>query len=247
MMKKYLLLTLLMLAIPFTALAMERKRKLTKQPLTDQQSETETNLQELSAATVPEVLLPRIPKLKLQRLLQTQQMEKTIKDAEQAKLSFLQNALKGEVSQLAKLHLLVSTIAGTSLQGALLCGHKNAIETLLANGVSIEYQDTNGNTPLLIAVCAGKYELAEFLLTKNANVNAQNKLGQTGLILATQKAIADNTFTALMTLLYQKYGANPALKDAKDKTFLDYCKPGDPYMPIWVGTVREKLQSIVPA
>jgi ankyrin repeat protein len=67
--------------------------------------------------------------------------------------------------------------------------------------------DKNGNLPIHIAAQNGHFEIIEFLISKGANVNAQNNKGNTALHMA----IGYEYYTCANLLL--RAGADPELKN----------------------------------
>jgi ankyrin repeat protein len=82
----------------------------------------------------------------------------------------------------------------TALHLAVLAGHKDVVEFLLANKAPVNAKDTTGRTPLHSAVQKGYKEIAELLLANHADVNAKDKYGATPLHIAAfykQKQMAE--------------------------------------------------------
>jgi hypothetical protein len=84
-----------------------------------------------------------------------------------------------------------------SMQGEELCsavegGNLEAVQALLAAGVSVDSKEAYGCTPLMLAACIGHYypmqsqKLCELLIAHNADVNASDKMGRTPFHWATQ-------------------------------------------------------------
>src|SRR5437899_1708365 len=79
---------------------------------------------------------------------------------------------------------------------------------------------------LLLMACHGSSELVEALIAEGAQVNAQNKDGETPLILAVLRAAAftgrlRRRFLGIIRALLQK-GADLNLKDATGRSALDW-------------------------
>ncbi len=79
---------------------------------------------------------------------------------------------------------------------------------------------------LLLTACHGSGELVEALIAEGAQVNAQNKDGETPLILAVLRAAAFNgrlrrRFLGIISALLQK-GADLNPKDRTGRTALDW-------------------------
>ena len=58
---------------------------------------------------------------------------------------------------------------------------KEVLELLIANGVDVNAQNTDGETPLLEATYGGHKNIVELLISKGADVNANNAGGDTPL------------------------------------------------------------------
>jgi ankyrin repeat protein len=82
----------------------------------------------------------------------------------------------------------------TALDVAVLAGHKDIVEFLLANNAKVDAKDGSGRTPLHSAAEKGYKEIAELLLANHANVNAKDRYGSAPLHYAAfykQKAVAE--------------------------------------------------------
>ena len=77
----------------------------------------------------------------------------------------------------------------------------------------VNLQDSNGRSPLTIALLNKRFLIAKLLLEYNASVDQQDKEGRTALILASENGYSD----AVKVL--KEYGANVNQKDNK----LDMC------------------------
>ena len=119
-----------------------------------------------------------------------------------------------------------------------------AIEMLEAPTSTIECKDSNGNTPLLVAISKGCLGAAKILLDKGANINAQNKAKETALIIATKKAVSDRKFIEVMNFL-DDYKPDVTLTDADGKTFIQYI-PVElmRHMPRWIDYAPIKKEKI---
>src|SRR5581483_10419024 len=100
------------------------------------------------------------------------------------------------------------------------------ISKLLKLGANSNIGDSAGDTPLHLAAHAGRTGLVAELITADgnpgehhANVNLQNREGQTALMLAVQ----GNYDPTVDTLL--RNGAKPNLKDREGRTALFYLQP----------------------
>ena len=65
----------------------------------------------------------------------------------------------------------------TPLMVAALNGHKEIVEMLIAYGVEVNAQGSNGVTALVMAVASGDKEIVEMLLARGAEVNIRNNQG----------------------------------------------------------------------
>ncbi|BFZ20693.1 hypothetical protein BsWGS_23732 [Bradybaena similaris] len=63
-------------------------------------------------------------------------------------------------------------------------GYKPVVQTLVQRGANVNYKDLNGNTPLMIAVENSFIDIAKFLLSCKADINAINNEGNSALILS---------------------------------------------------------------
>lgn len=75
--------------------------------------------------------------------------------------------------------------------GLLSAVEKNDISSLIElilSGVNIDFQDTNGNTPLMIALHNKKIDIAKELIKLNADIYKKNQQGSTALSIALGKA-----------------------------------------------------------
>lgn len=107
---------------------------------------------------------------------------------------------------------LISTIKQDSIW-APLAKHFDTISMLIKSGADVNAQDTDGNSPLLLA-CQNQnnnnLKLVKLLIASGADVNKQNKQGKTALLVADQLNI--------IKLLLEN-GANIHHEDSiKDKT-----------------------------
>lgn len=79
--------------------------------------------------------------------------------------------------------------------------YKDIIRFLLKSGADIDSRDSEGNTPLHIAIIGGHRVLARQLITRSADVNIKNSAGKTPL----QLAIESGNETIIKLL--KQYGA----------------------------------------
>ena len=77
-------------------------------------------------------------------------------------------------------------------------GNKAKVEKLISDGVNKDVKGENDFTPLHFAVWNGHINVINFLIGKNADVNAKDYWGRTPLHLAAEK-INDNIARALFT------------------------------------------------
>jgi ankyrin repeat protein len=96
------------------------------------------------------------------------------------------------VSGILSMLLWTSLTMAGEIQTAVKKGDLKMVQALLKENPNLVYsKDTNGCTPLCLAISAGKRKVAEFLLAKGSNVNAQDKSGNTPLILAAYDGAKD--------------------------------------------------------
>lgn len=79
---------------------------------------------------------------------------------------------------------------------------------LIGKGANINAKDSAGNTPLLIATIARFAEGVDLLTKIKAQVDIQNRLGETALL----KAVQNRDFTSAKMLI--EAGANPDISDS---------------------------------
>jgi ankyrin repeat protein len=100
-------------------------------------------------------------------------------------------------------------------------GDLATVETLLAEGARIDERGANGETPLILAILAGKDAVAELLVAKGADVMARNEGGLTPLHAAAytgSKSIAELLLDrgAALQDRANKAGATPLLVAAEE-------------------------------
>lgn len=71
------------------------------------------------------------------------------------------------------------------------CDYHEYIKYLVDRGADVNYMDTTGWTPLLIALNCGKPETIELLIKAGAPVNKRNKSRMTGLYLASRRGLTN--------------------------------------------------------
>lgn len=97
-----------------------------------------------------------------------------------------------------------------------------SIDRYLENGNDINAVNKNGNTLLMEAVLIGYYDLADYLIDKNADINITNNKGENALILSAN-------YPYILNLLINK-NADINMTDSSGKTALHYaCEYGDLY------------------
>ncbi len=101
---------------------------------------------------------------------------------------------------------------------AALKGNVPLIQSLLERGAFINIVDHNKNTPLHIAILCGFNDAAYHLIKAGADLNLQNKFGQTPLMLAAQKGPA---FQNIYRSIIEK-GADQEIKDTAGRTHREY-------------------------
>jgi ankyrin repeat protein len=122
-------------------------------------------------------------------------------------------------------------LQGETLMCAVSIGKLEDVEKILNNNcpskVPVNYLDKNQNTPLHSAVYYRKYNIAKFLLEKNANINIQNKYGETPLHMIPKLQLDnDNNGLYILHLLinkniidHQDNNGNTALMIAINESF----------------------------
>jgi len=79
---------------------------------------------------------------------------------------------------------------------AVSAGRNEVVETLLANGASINDEGPNGTTLLHVAAQADQVEMAEWLIAHGAKVNSKDQKGNTPLSIAAGNTKMENTLQA---------------------------------------------------
>jgi ankyrin repeat protein len=90
---------------------------------------------------------------------------------------------------------------------AVVCGWPEEVEKLIAQGTSVEVEDSYGSTPLILAAVNGHEDICRLLIVHGALIEAQNNYGWTPLIWAASRGHMN-----VCRLLI----ANKALAAAKD-------------------------------
>jgi cytohesin len=102
----------------------------------------------------------------------------------------------------------------TPLHLALLNGHRNVAQLLVASNADVDAKGHRGRTPLYCAAVKGYSDIAELLLTKNADVNAKESDGWTPL----DRAVA-NRHNDVAEILH-KHGGQPSTNAKPQATLL---------------------------
>ncbi len=79
---------------------------------------------------------------------------------------------------------------------------REKIQLLIKKGAMVDFTDSKGNTPLLLAAKGGKMEVVKILLDNGADIKHKNKKGETALTLAKDDDIVD---------FLNEYGEKPAI------------------------------------
>ncbi|KAI8331501.1 hypothetical protein BC941DRAFT_403529 [Chlamydoabsidia padenii] len=82
--------------------------------------------------------------------------------------------------------------------------------------IDIDAKDEDGTTPLIYAVCFGKLEIAQILLTSGAKIDIQDSFGWTALMWAT-----NNNHDHIVKILLE-HGASSQTKSSKGRTVFDF-------------------------
>ncbi|GAB4464567.1 MAG: hypothetical protein OHK0029_34640 [Armatimonadaceae bacterium] len=101
----------------------------------------------------------------------------------------------------------------TALMHASRRGQREAAQLLIQAGAKTQEVDSYGRTPLMYAAMNGHPSVVKLLLAYPSAINAADKKGDTALILA-----AKYSGNAEVAALLVQAGANPAAKDAKNRT-----------------------------
>ncbi len=81
----------------------------------------------------------------------------------------------------------------------------------MSYGASAEIVDNNGQTPIYYAIRYGRFEMVEFLIQNNTNINLEDKKNQTPLMWA--KKYAKQQILELLL----SHGAAPVSESKKSK------------------------------
>jgi pectate lyase len=83
--------------------------------------------------------------------------------------------------------LLQAKLTETSIHWAARQGVLAKVEEFLEDGIDVNAKDSQGMTPLLLAVQRGHKDIIDLLIAKKADVNVKNETGQTPLDLAVRQ------------------------------------------------------------
>lgn len=119
----------------------------------------------------------------------------------------------------ARANAISSISADSALLLAAYHRHQGIVRALLKKDADVDYQNPQGDTPLLAAAFVGDEQVADILLKKRAgkkpaDIDHQNLVKSTALIVAASKG-----FEKLARLLVEK-GANTELHDESNETAL---------------------------
>jgi hypothetical protein len=104
----------------------------------------------------------------------------------------------------------------TALMYAAASGHTEPVQMLLTAGANPNQVSPRGDSPLMVAATERMFD--ETLVHAGAEINARNSDGVTVLMILAARAEADEIQSALNA------EANPALKDEKGRTALEYLR-----------------------
>ena len=101
---------------------------------------------------------------------------------------------------------------GSNLHEAVRNGKLDLVREILEyNPTLIEYEGSQGQTALIIAAEDGKSEIVDYLISKNANLEARGKNGDTALIATNYPQIMESLLKAGANVNAQGYGKETAL------------------------------------
>jgi ankyrin repeat protein len=87
------------------------------------------------------------------------------------------------------LHKSVLYMSGQKPKDKLVAPDREMVDFFMAKGCKINDKDDGGNTPLHVAVRAGKLDLVAYLVEKGADINAKNDFDDTPIIIAQNKGM----------------------------------------------------------
>ncbi|KAK0711684.1 hypothetical protein B0H67DRAFT_493126 [Lasiosphaeris hirsuta] len=108
---------------------------------------------------------------------------------------------------------LASTLGPEALHQAVLRNDPRQVRVIVNSaGTNIDAHDTNGATPLMLAVLMGRYEISRYLLRKNASLEARDDGGHSTLSYA-----RDSAFTRRRVVDYENLGYRMSRNGQKDR------------------------------
>jgi cytohesin len=94
----------------------------------------------------------------------------------------------------------------------------NLVVLLLKHGAALNSRDKNNQTPLHLAIRGNRFRLAEILLERGADANAQNIDVMTSLHILLESEIDDEGDILNLALLLLKHGAEVNIRDKDNET-----------------------------
>jgi ankyrin repeat protein len=79
-------------------------------------------------------------------------------------------------------------------------GYRVVSEALIAKGANLNVRDVIGNTPLLLAISGGRFDIAKLLVERGANISILSQKGESPLELA-QRSKAPEALQVVNALL----------------------------------------------
>lgn len=102
------------------------------------------------------------------------------------KVSALVEDLISESQSLKDQHSMMNDVSNKNerIIEASKCGHLKIVESLVKNGMNINFRGGDGLTPLMTASLYGRFSIVEYLVNNGADVNIQADNGSTAAQLA---------------------------------------------------------------